>query len=78
MLYYLGEIMRAEEKGFVPRIDISTIYCKNKPVPLFLIAKKDKENAVWKIAEKENAYVGVDYDGDKYEIPRWKEADRKR
>jgi hypothetical protein len=77
MLYYLGEIMRAEEKGFVPRMDISSTYCNNKPVPLFLAAKKDKESSVWEIAEKENAYVSVDYDGDKYEIPRWKEADPK-
>jgi len=77
ILYYLGEILRAEEMGFVPRIDISSTYCKNKPVPLFLVAKKDKDSSVWEIADKENAYIEVGYDGDKYAIPRWKEADSK-
>jgi hypothetical protein len=39
MLYYLGEIMRAEENGFVPRMDIATANCRNKPVP-FSYSKK--------------------------------------
>jgi hypothetical protein len=77
MLYYLGEIMRAGEKGFVPRIDVSTTYCSKQPVPLFLAAKKGADSAVWQIADAGNAYVSVDYDGDTYAIPRWKEADPK-
>ncbi len=79
IMYYLGEIKRAEEQGFIPKIDIYSDRCKNKPpVPLFLISKpKDKDSEVWKIAEMDNPYVDVDYDGIRYVIPRWKNADPK-
>jgi hypothetical protein len=59
VLYYLGEILRAEtEKGFVPMIEV----CSAKPhVPLFVVSKS---------AGDSSSVISVDYDGSTYSIPR--------
>jgi hypothetical protein len=59
ILYYLGEILRAEvDKGYVPMIEV----CESRPpVPLFVVNKSsDKDNL---------PVVSVDYEGSKYSIP---------
>jgi hypothetical protein len=59
ILYYLGEILRAEaETEYMPKVMV----CDSKPpVPLFIVRKS---------TEKDKAYsVGVDYESTKYVIP---------
>lgn len=62
ILYYLGEILRAEtrtEKAYTPKIEV----CESKPpVPLFLVRKSTDND--------ETPSVAVDYEGIKYVIPR--------
>ena len=59
VLYYLGEILRAEaEKGYVPLIEV----CGSRPpVPLFVV-NQSTGNA-------SNSVVSVDYEGSNYSIP---------
>lgn len=59
VLYYLGEILRAEvEKGYVPMIEI----CESRPhVPLFVVNKSN--------GTADASVVTVDYEGAKYYIP---------
>jgi hypothetical protein len=60
ILYYLGELVRAETEGdFVPKVKV----CKlEKEVPLFLIHKSTGTDS--------DAVVSVDFEGFKYSIPR--------
>ena len=59
VLYYLGEILRAEvDKGYVPMIEV----CESRPpVPLFVVNKAGNNDKF--------SVVTVDYDGSKYSIP---------
>lgn len=59
IIYYLGEILRAEtEKGYVPMIEI----CPSRPhVPLFLVSRSGGSDG--------QAIVSVDYEGSRYSIP---------
>jgi hypothetical protein len=59
VLYYLGEILRAEvEKGYVPMIEV----CGSSPhVPLFVINKSPHDDG--------NPVISVDYEGNRYSIP---------
>lgn len=56
ILYYLGEILRAEvDKGYVPMIEV----CESRQlVPLFVVTKSS-----------DHSVVTVDYEGSKYSIP---------
>jgi len=59
ILYYLGEILRAEvDKGYVPMIEV----CESRPpVPLFVVNKANNSDNF--------SIVTVDYEGSKYSIP---------
>jgi hypothetical protein len=59
VLYYLGEILRAEvERGYVPMIEV----CESRPpVPLFVVNRSSHKD--------DNAVVTVDYEGSRYSIP---------
>src|SRR6185369_9120659 len=59
VLYYLGEILRAEvDKGYVPRVEV----CESRPpVPLFVVNKAGANDNI--------PVVTVDYEGSKYSIP---------
>jgi hypothetical protein len=58
VLYYLGEILRAEtEKDYIPLIEV----CREKPpVPLFVVSKSTGDSS---------SVISVDYDGSSYSIP---------
>lgn len=60
ILYYLGEVLRAEvEKGYVPMIEA----CASRPyVPLFEVNKS--------ISNNNSSVVTVNYEGNNYSIPR--------
>jgi hypothetical protein len=62
MLYYLGEILRAEaQKGFTPTIKLRNCE-KEEPTKLFVVRKAMKD-------EKAAPAVFVDYENNKYIIP---------
>lgn len=73
ILYYLGEIMRAEanigktEKDFIPQVVMNRCPAKEK-VPLFVARKV--------LDLEKSAYLTVDYEGTKYGIAKISDSDK--
>lgn len=70
VIYYLGQIMRAQDqnKTLDPKIKITG--CENEePVPLFVARKSTPADKA--------PYVAVNYDGDEYVIPRLNDSGKR-